>query len=110
VAHLGGIASGVGMAHFGLWFDNFSPLGGVKRKWRRRHLRAVPQPRSKKPSLLREKPSTRPELTAVEVDLEREVDAILDKVRRQGMDSLTEQERQALDMHSTRLRQRDRVW
>jgi membrane associated rhomboid family serine protease len=110
VAHLGGIASGVAMAHFGLWFDNLSPLGGLKRKWRRRHLRAVPQPRSQRASLLRERPPAGPKPTAVEVDLEREVDAILDKVRSKGMDALTAQERRALDMHSTRLRQRDRTW
>ena len=109
VAHLGGIAAGVGMAHFGLWFDNFSPLDGLRRKWRRRHLRAVPQPRSQKVSFLRERPSARLDPDPVEADLELQVDAILDKVRSQGMDSLSEQERRTLDIHSTRLRQRDRT-
>ncbi len=105
-AHLGGIAAGVGMAHYGLWFDNLNPLKGLKRRWRRRHLRPVPSRRSSPsaPSFL---PADAP---AIEEGLEKQVDAILDKVRQHGMDSLTDQERRALDMHSTRLRQRDRAW
>lgn len=40
-------------------------------------------------------------------DLEKQVDAILDKVRLQGIETLTEAERHALDQHANRLRQRD---
>ncbi len=110
VAHLGGIAAGVGMARFGLWFDHLSPLAGLKKKWRRRHLRAVPRRRPDRAPLASAGRPPEAERPSPEADLEREVDAILDKVRLNGMDALTSEERRILDMHSTRLRNRDRNW
>jgi len=103
-AHLGGIAAGVAMARSGVWFDTFNPLDRFRRKWRRRHLRPVPSRRSSPPA-----PTFIPNPpTAVEANLEKQVDAILDKVRQGGLDCLTDQERRTLDLHSTRLRHRDR--
>jgi hypothetical protein len=49
-------------------------------------------------------PAQRPELTRLE---EVEMDAILDQVSEQGMDSLTPQQRQRLEDHSKRLRKRE---
>lgn len=104
LAHLGGIAAGFGMARTGFWFENLNPMGGLKRRWRRRHLRAVP---ARKPAMPIEPPFRAAPLPAAVEDMEEQVDAILDKVRLQGMESLTEAERRTLDAHSTRLRQRD---
>lgn len=104
LAHLGGIAAGFGMARSGFWFENLNPMGGLKRKWRRRHLRPVP---ARKAALPPEPPFRAVPLPAAQEDMEKQVDAILDKVRVSGMDALSEAERRTLDAHSTRLRQRD---
>lgn len=106
-AHLGGIAAGVAMARYDLWFDNLNPMGGLRRKWRRRHLRPVPGRRPAATVLPLEPPVRPAPLSPAETNLEQQVDAILDKVRVQGMEALSDQERRTLDLHSTRLRQRD---
>lgn len=104
LAHLGGIAAGFGMAKSGFWFENLNPMGGLKRRWRRRHLRPVP---ARKTVLPLEPPFRAAPLPAAQEDMEKQVDAILDKVRVSGMDALTDGERRTLDAHATQLRQRD---
>lgn len=97
-AHLGGILGGFLIIRYKLYWEPRKQLG--KSRPARSRLRVVPETGGEKVTPLRR---PEPDLT----EAEKEVDRILDKLSREGMEALTPDERETLDAHSVRLRQRD---
>jgi membrane associated rhomboid family serine protease len=101
VAQLGGAACGWLMIRSPGRLDGLLARPLARRK-KRRHLRTVPTASVE----LSPQPLPRP---AAKTALEKEVDAILDKIRLHGMNSLSAEERRTLDALSTELRDRDQA-
>ena len=100
------------------WLPLFSSMGlaylMVKRNWLMQTQIFAKQARARRRSRLSEDfkgpkvTPIRPNLTRVALtEVETQVDKILDKLRSEGMASLTTQEKEVLDSHSKRLRHGD---
>jgi membrane associated rhomboid family serine protease len=100
-AHLGGILVGLGYVRFGrrLWEDLPDWIPGLGRRESR-----APAPGSRAKSARWRRP--RPEPARAAEFMTREVDPILDKISAQGLQSLTEKERQILEAARQRMEPR----
>jgi len=97
-AHLGGVLFGFAYQRFDLRFGRLSSqLRLSRRGWRRPRLRVVGEP------LARSRTETPPEPGG---ELEGRVDEILEKIKRECTDSLSDKERQLLTEASRRYRER----
>jgi len=78
------------------WPDPIAPLRGP-----------APQPATAK-TRKRSLPKLRPRVELDEIPAVMEIDSLLDKISREGIDSLTDEERLALDRTSAELKERSR--
>ncbi|CAN5201836.1 MAG: rhomboid family intramembrane serine protease [Gemmatimonadetes bacterium] len=83
-AHLGGMLTGFVYLR---WRRGTSPLGRLTARWRRRHLKLIEGGRG---------------FGGGDVRLEEEIDRILDKISKHGLESLTSEEERILDDASRR--------
>lgn len=95
--HLGGALAGFLVVRYKLYWD--PPRKKPRKSRSSARLRVVPDAGRKVVPV----PKPEVELSATE----KEVDRILDKLSKEGMDALSPAERKTLDAHSTRLRERD---
>lgn len=100
-AHVGGLVVGYLYLRRG-WRSRLS-LEGLRRRWRRRKLTAIPggEPDSARPT----EAATRRRRSEGERDVWDEVDRVLDKIAASGLQSLTPEERHFLDEISKKYRE-----
>ncbi|MBI3926301.1 MAG: rhomboid family intramembrane serine protease [Armatimonadetes bacterium] len=113
-AHVGGLLGAWAVLHFKLWLQPprargaaapaLAPSGGPR-------VRVISRPPAEKQgrvSIAPEPSRSRCPSMPAELESERSIDQILDKIAGQGLESLSSEEKEQLDAHSARLRRLDR--